>query len=206
MEALDRKTQTLGVKKKYGKKAILFSAGEEARGFFFVLGGEIRVFRMDEKGREVEVVRLQPGDFFGEAAVFAWGRFPAFAEAIKDSEVLYFEKEAFFKKLEKNPALAGFFLKLLASKCLILNERIEALGLRTVRQRLAQYLLSHCSGDRGCLIELTIKKADLARLLGTASETLSRNLREMERDGLIEVRGRSIRVKDCPGLRQELTC
>ncbi len=206
MEISDKQIQTLGKKKKYSKKALLFSAAEEARGFFYVLSGEVRVFRMDEKGREIEVVRLKPGDFFGEAAVFAAGQFPAYAEAIKDSEVLYFERDAFFRELEKSPGLARFFLALLARKCLILNERIEALGLRTVRQRLAQYLLSHCSGDKDCLIELKIKKAELARLLGIASETLSRNLREMSQNGLIDVRGRSIRVKDCPALRQELTC
>ncbi len=206
MKILDKQIQTLGIKKKHSKKELLFSAGEEARGFFYVLSGEIRVFRMDEKGREIEVVRLQPGDFFGEAAVFAAGRFPAFAETTKDSEVLYFERDAFFRKLEKSPGLSRFFLGLLARKCLILNERIEALGLRTVRQRLAQYLLSHCSGDKGCVVDLKIKKADLARLLGTASETLSRNLRDMKQDGLIDVRGRSIRVKNCQGLREELIC
>jgi len=205
MGTLDEEIRSLGIKRKYGKKALLFSATEEARGFFYVLAGEVRVFRMDEKGREIEVVRLQPGDFFGEAAVFATGQFPAFAEAIKDSEVLYFERDAFFRKLEKSLGLARFFLSLLAQKCLVLNERIEALGLRTVRQRLAQYLLSHCSGDRGCLIELNIKKTELARLLGIASETLSRNLREMSQNGLIEVRGRSIRVKDCAALRDELS-
>ncbi len=204
METLPQEIRSLGVKRQYRKKSLFFSAGEESRGFFYVLAGEIRVFRMDEKAREVEVARFRPGDFFGEAAAFASATYPAFAEAICDSEVLYFDREVFLKKLEKNPALARYFLNLLARKCLILNERIESLGLLTVRQRLAQYLLAHCSGQMACLIELSIKKAELARLLGTASETLSRNLRALERHGLIEVCGRSIRVKDCFGLRREI--
>lgn len=202
---MDEKIRRLGVRKKYRKNALIFSAGDEARGFFFLLSGEVRVYRMDEKGREVELVRLKPGDFFGEAIAFASGLFPAFARAVRDSETLFFEKDVVFRELGHNPALAKFFLNLLARKCLVLNERIEALSLQTVRQRLAQYLLSRCSGNRNCLVELSLKKAELARLLGTASETLSRNLRAMQKDGLIEVHGRRIQVKNCSALREELS-
>ncbi|MGQ9673973.1 MAG: Crp/Fnr family transcriptional regulator [Candidatus Aminicenantales bacterium] len=206
MKNLFEKILALGIKKKYPKKSLLFSAGEETHGFFFIRTGEVRVFKMDKNARELELVRLWPGDFFGEAAVFAADEFPAFAEATKDTEVIYFEKEAFVRRLRESPDLALFFIQLLARKCLILNERIEALSLRTVRQRLAQYLLSHCSGQMACLIELKIRKGELARLLSTASETLSRNLRELQEEGVIEVRGQSIRVKDCLRFRQEIAC
>jgi CRP/FNR family transcriptional regulator len=206
MESLHKKIMTLGISKKYRKNAFLFQAQEDASGFFYVLKGEVRVFKMDENGREVDVVRLRPGDFLAEAIALASAKFPAFAQATEDAEVLYIEKRGFFEKLEKDASLARFFLVLLANKCLVLSERIESLGLRTVRQRLVQYLLSQCSGDKACLIELKIKKSDLARLLGTISETLSRNLRQMQEQGLIEVKGKRIRVKDCLKMRQELSC
>lgn len=206
MRDTENRIKHIGLPKIYTKNDILFNAGDEATGFFLVQTGEIRVYKMDEEGREVEVVRLLPGDFFGEAIVFASSRFPAFAQAVKDSRVLYFEKESFLQSMEKDPALARFFMVLLAKKCLILNERIEALGLRTVRQRLVQYLLSSCSGSQKCLIELKIKKTDLARILGTVSETLSRNLKFLQDEGLIEVRGKHICVLDCMKLRNELSC
>jgi len=103
--------------------------------------------------------------------------------------------------MSRDPAAARFFVELLARKCLVLNERIEALGLRTVRQRIVQYLLSRCSGRGACVVELAVKNTDLARLLGTVPETLSRNLRRMQEEGLIEVKGRKIRVLDCSKLR-----
>jgi CRP-like cAMP-binding protein len=206
MENLPRKIMTLGIKKKYAKDAFLFQAQEDALGFYYLLKGEVRVFKMDGNGKEVEVVRLESGDFLAEAVALASAKFPGFAQASEDTEVLYIERRGFFEKLEKDPVMSRFFLDLLAKKCLVLNERIESLSLRTVRQRLVQYLLSQCSGEKGCLIELKIKKSDLARLLGTISETLSRNLRGMQEEGLIEVRGKRIRVKDCPKMRQELSC
>jgi len=204
--SLPEEISSLGIRKKFAKKQYLFTPGQEASGFFYLISGEIRVFKMDRQAKEVEVVRIKPGDFFGEAAAFTSTRYPAYAEAVTDSEVIYFDKQKFFQRLDKNPAVARFFIKLLAEKCLVLNERIESLGLQTVRQRLAQYLLSRCSGQMGCLVEIRVEKADLARLLGTIPETLSRTLKAFQQAGLIEVSGRRIKVKNCPGLRQELFC
>ncbi len=186
------------------KNEFLFNADDEAKGFFYLQSGEIRIFKMDEQGREVEVVRIKPGDFFGEAIVFVQNKFPSFAKAVKNSRVLYFEKEMFFKKLEKDSSLARFFLILLAKKCVVLTKRIEALELRTVRQRLVQYLISVCRGHGECLIELPISKGELAKFLGTINETLSRNLKQLQDKGLITVKSNTIHVEDCSRLKKEL--
>ncbi len=206
MEALDldKDIAGLGTQKTYPKNSFLFLAREEARGFYYILKGEVRVFRMDDEGKELEIVRLRPGDFFGEAIALLKGKFPAFARAAQDTEVLFFEGQAILRKLEKNPAVARFLVLLLARKCQVLNQRLETLGLRTVRQRLAQYLLSFCRADEACRVELPIKKVELARQLGTISETLSRNLGQLEKEGLIEVRRRTISVKSPRQLREVL--
>lgn len=204
MERLDNSIKKLGQLKEYQKDEMLFHALDEATAMYYVLSGEIRIYKMDDQGKEVEVVRINPGDFLGEAIVFISGVFPFYAQAAKDSKVLLFEKNAINKKIEKDPSVAKFFLNLLARKCMTLNTRIEALGLQTIRQRLIQYLFSHCSGEKQCLIELKLKKVELAKMLGTISETLSRNLKQMQDQGLIEVRGKKIYVKDCSRLRAEL--
>jgi len=204
MDILDDSIKKLGILKSYHRDEMLFNAQDEANGMYYVLSGEMRVFRMDEQGKEVEVVRIAPGDFLGEAIVFVSSAFPFFAQAAKDSKVLFFEKNAINREIEKNPLVGKFFLNLLARKCVILNTRIESLGLQTVRKRLIQYFFSHCSGEKQCLIELKLKKVDLAKMLGTISETLSRNLKQMQDEGLIEVKGKDIYVKDCHRLRAEL--
>jgi CRP/FNR family transcriptional regulator len=75
--------------------------------------------------------------------------------------------------------------------------------MKTVRQRLAGYLLSGCRDGGTRAIVLPMKKGDLAMALGTVGETLSRALRQMQDEGLIRVEGRTIRVIDGPGLRRE---
>ena len=158
MSDFDETVKSLGRTKKYQKGEVLFSAQEKANGFFYVESGEIRVYKMDENGREVEVVRLGPGDFLGEAIVFVSSEFPFFAQAVKDSKVLFFDKTAILREIETDPSVAKFFVNLLASKCVVLSRRVESLGLLTVRQRLIQYLLSKCSGGLQCVIELKVKK------------------------------------------------
>ncbi len=204
LEKLDPAIEKLGVKKIYRADTFLFHAKDEAKGFFYVKQGGVRVFRMDKDGREMEIVRLGPGDFFGEAVAIVGGSFPAYARATEETKVIYFDRREMLLSIGRDPAAARFFLKLLAGKCLILNERIESLGLLSVRQRLARYLLSCCAGEPSCRVELQTKKGDLARQLGIVSETLSRNLRELEDEGLIQVKGRSIRVMDCLRLKREL--
>jgi CRP-like cAMP-binding protein len=194
----------LGRLKRFQKNEMLFSAQDDADGFYYVESGEIRVYKMDEQGREAEVVRLGPGGFLGEAIVFASPVFPVFAQAVTDSVALFFSKKEIKQEMTKNPGIAIYFVELLAGKCVVLSNRIESLGLRTVRQRLARYILSGCSGDRSCIVELKVKKGELAKILGTVSETLSRNLKQMQEEGLIEVEGNKISIKNCPALRSEL--
>lgn len=194
----------IGQFKRFQKDEILFSAQDKADGFYYVQSGEIRVYKMDEHGKESEVVRLGPGGFLGEAIVFVSSVFPVFAQALTSSDVLFFDKGKISQEMEKNPRIAMYFVDLLARKCVVLSNKIESLGLRTVRQRLIRYLLSDCSGEQKCLVELKVKKGELAKILGTISETLSRNLKQMQEEGLIEVEGNKIRIKNCRALQEEL--
>jgi len=205
MVRFEDSVKDLGRTKKFQKGEVLFSAQEKASGFYYLESGEIRIFKMDENGREIEVVRLEPGDFLGEAIVFVSSRFPFFAQAVRDSRVLFFDKNDILQRMDRDPLIAKFFVRLLAEKCVVLSQKIESLGLQTVRQRLVHYLLSNCSGEQQCVVELTIKKAELAKILGTISETLSRNLKQMQKEGIIEVRGNRIRVLDCCRMRSEVS-
>jgi CRP-like cAMP-binding protein len=198
------KLKSLGILRRVGRKELLFAAGDRVNGFYVVQSGEVRVFKMDEQGREVEVARLGPGETLGEAVAFAADEFPLFAQAVRDSTVFFFDKNDVLRRIETDPELATSFISLLARKCLTLNARIEALGLLTVKQRLSQYLLSQCSGRGQCQVTLSMSKGDLAKVLGTVNETLSRALKQLRDEGSIEVKGDRILVKDCPALRTGL--
>ncbi len=203
MNELPDHIRRIGRESAFAKGTFLFQAEEEAGVFHYVLSGEIRVFKMDEQGRELEVTRLGSGDFVGEAFALVHGRYPFFAQAACETRALVFGADAAEKAIAADPDAARFFVRLLARKCVQLSGRVESLGMKTVRQRLAAYLLSGCRGGGSCAIVLPMKKGDLAKALGTVGETLSRALRQMRNEGLIGVEGRTIRVIDGAGLRRE---
>lgn len=205
MENLENYFTELGQEQNHAAGQYLFHAHDPALGLYYVRSGEIRVYKMDEQGKEIEIVRLGVGDFLGEAILFVSDVFPVYAQAVKESQVVFMEKTRLFSRLDRDPALARFFAELLARKCVVLNRRIEALGLQTVRQRLIQYLLARCRGQQECFVQLDIKKSELAKLLGTISETLSRNLKQLQDQSLIEVKGNTIQLKDCSRLHRELS-
>lgn len=202
--SLIAKLRPLGVVRRFGRGQFLFAAGDPAEGFYVLQSGEVRVTNLDERGREVEVARLGPGEILGEAAALAAKEFPLHTQAVRESTTLFLSKAVVLRAMESDPKLAREFVVLLARKCLALNRRLESLGLLTVKQRLAQYLLSQCSGSGRCQVTLPMTKGDLARRLGTINETLSRTLKQMKDEGTIEVKGTRILIKDCPALRAEL--
>lgn len=195
--------RSLSTPRSYPAGGLLFLAEAPAKEFFHIVSGAVRVYKTDEHGRELEVARFGAGDFLGEAVAFAGGRYPFTAEAVKETRALSFDAAGVLRTVETHPEAARFFIELMARKCLLLSGRLESLGLRTVRQRLARYLCANCAGERSCVVNLKLKKGELARLLGIAGETLSRTLRQLQTDGLIEVRGASIRIKDCARLKAE---
>lgn len=203
MSTSNPRIRSLSIPRSYPAGGLLFLAQDPAMEFFHIVSGAVRVYKTDEHGRELEVARFGAGDFIGEAVAFAGGRYPFTAEAVKETHVSSFNAADVLRTIESHPGAARFFIDLLARKCLLLSGRIEALGLRTVRQRLARYLCANCSEARGRVVSLKLKKGELARLLGTASETLSRTLRRLQTDGLIEVRGASILIKDYERLKAE---
>ncbi len=188
----ERLLADLGRRRSFARGEVLFAAGEPARTFHYVRSGEVRVFQAGEDGREVEVGRFRRGDFVGEAVAFAGADFPSSAQAVRGTETLAFDVREVLARVGRDAEAARFFLRLLARKCLVLNERVLSLTLRTVRQRLAQYLLARRGQDG--VVRLETPKAELARMLGVSAETLSRTLRRLEEGGAVAVEGRRIRI------------
>lgn len=201
---MEKEILALGIERQFTKEETIFEAGDEARGFYYLLTGETRIYKMDEDGQEVEIARVGPDGFIGEAIIFAQPAYPVFAQAVKECKTLYFPKERILKAIESSPKIALFFLQVLAQKCVVLNQRLETIGLKSIRQRLLHYLAGQCPRDGRCRFSLSTSKTDLAKQLGTISETLSRNFKALEDEGLIEVQGKEIVIKNCARMKEEI--
>jgi CRP/FNR family transcriptional regulator len=155
------------------------------------------------EGKEQILHIYGPGNPIGEVAVFSGQQFPASAETLLKSHLLYFPRLAFVDLISKNPSLCLNMLAVLSRRLRQFTVQVENLSLKEVPGRLAAYLL-YLAGEQEAagMVSLPISKGQLASLLGTIPETLSRILARMSSRGLIAVDGPKIKLLDLEGLEE----
>lgn len=185
----------------------VFDQGEEAKGFYLVSEGAVKVFKLNAAGQEQVLHVTGAGHGFAEAAVFQGNRYPAHAETVEDSVLLFVERGALLAQLRHDPELSLRMLAGLSMKHHHLVRLVEDLTLRDARGRISRYLLGLIPARHGTdapvTVRLPVSQTLLARLLGLTGETLSRVLKTLAKQGLIESEGRGLlRIRDVAALRE----
>lgn len=178
----------------------VFEAGSLADRFFTVLAGCVKVFKISASGDEHILHIYGAGVTFGEAAMWAGGRFPAYAEAIEDSHILVISQKALRQALA-DPDLSMGIMAGLSAKLREFVTMIEKLSMKDVPARLAEALLSEARQAGANTFRLRQTKRELASHLGTIPETLSRALAKFKAAKLITVKGAQITLLKPDGLR-----
>jgi len=173
---------------------VLFLEGEPVHSLFVVEKGLLKVYKLDPEGRKQVVLHLEgPGRVLAEVALFLERpTYPASAEALEDSRVLAIPKERFFQLVEARPPLARALIRYLARRQGQLLHLLDRLVFHEVRERLCEFLLEKLSQE-GQGFHLPTNP-ELAALLGTVPEAVSRNLGQLYRQGLIQLRGRRVEI------------
>jgi CRP-like cAMP-binding protein len=194
----------IAVLKTFQRGENIFFEGDEGDGFYMVGEGRVKIFKVSFSGKEHILHIFGQGEPFGEVPVFHGRPFPANAEALVKSKAIFFPRDKFVVLVEANPSIALNMLAVLSQRLRRFASQIENLSLKEVPARLAGYLvyLSHEQGDSD-EVELDISKGQLASLLGTIPETLSRIFAKMSDEGLILVNGRNISLLDRQGLMEK---
>lgn len=195
-------------RKRFQKDEQLFAEGDPCTGLYLVASGKVRIFKLSPSGREQILAMEGPGSSFAELPVFDGGNYPAAASALEETEVLFISRKDFQNFCREHPDVALKVIAVVGARLRRLVGIIEELSFTTVRQRLISVILrlaqaSHTRSKEGVHIELAKSHQDLAAELGTVRELVSRNLSRLEAEGLLNVEGRKIIVKDLPGLRRE---
>ena len=179
----------------YTKGQAIFSEGDEGIGFYAIISGRVKIFKLSPEGKEQILHIFGPSDIFGEVAVFSGHGYPAYAEAYALSSLLFFPQNAFVELIKKDPSMALNMLAVLSLRLRRFAALIEDLSLKEVPGRLAAYLLYLSKTSRtGDDVDLDISKGQLASLLGTIPETLSRILGKMTQQGFIRMEKSSITI------------
>jgi len=171
-----------------GAGELIVHEGEPCRGFFAVRAGSVRVFRVAPDGRVQVLHRLGPGHSFAEAAVLNMGAYPASAEALEEgTEVVQIGAATFLALFDTDRRLPRIMVASMCAWMRTLLMRIEERSVHSAGARLARYLMDLPARDAedGLEIELTTSKKEIAEMLGISPETLSRQLRRWDDQGVI---------------------
>ncbi len=194
----------IAIENVYGKGETIFFEGDEGNGFYMVGEGKVKIFKMSPAGKEHILHIFGPGEPFGEVPVFHGWPFPATAEPLMKTRTLFFPRERFTRLVEENPAIVLKMLAVLSLRLRRFATQIENLSLKEVPARLAGYLIYLREEQGGSdEVRLEISKGQLASLLGTIPETLSRIFAKMSDEGLIMVKGKVISLLDPEALAEK---
>ena len=173
------------------KRDQLFEEGEEGDLVYYLVSGQIKLYKVNEEGKELVIHFVGPGELFAEILFYMKHRYPVSAEALEPCTLLGISSRGLQGLIRDNSEFALRLIGMLAGRLKHFVRTIESLTLTSVRGRFANYLLSQVR-RRGDRFRLPVSKGDFALLLGIAPETFSRLLRQLSDEGAIAVSGREI--------------
>jgi len=196
IESLSR----LCTRRRYPKDTVVFFENEEGDFFFMIVEGRIKVTILGDDGREIILSVLGPGDFFGEMALLDNEPRSATAIAAEETELLCLHRNDLQTVLTDNKAILTSFIKVLTSRLRKANHQISTLALLDVYGRVARVIMEMAKEEGRRLKDgrIAFRRAthqEIANRIGTTRETVTRMLKEIERQGLIEIDGKEIVVQ-----------
>lgn len=183
---------------------VLAAEGDAADTFGVVVRGSVRVAHLGADGRRITLETVGAGEAFGAVVVLAGGRYPFHVETATDASIAWLRRGALDDLLTAEPSVARDVIGDLANRVVALTSVVQTLAL-DVPARLARYLFQRALATgtpvpEGVRIDLGMAKSELAATLGTVPETLSRAFARLKSEGIVEMRGSSVTIRDVRAL------
>ncbi|MEW9109428.1 MAG: Crp/Fnr family transcriptional regulator [Cytobacillus gottheilii] len=186
-----KKIKEISIIREMNKGSHVFMQGEQLENVYFIKRGRIKIYKCDSSGKEQIVNMLKAGDMFPHVGFFRGGQYPAFAEVIEQAQLVVVPNTKFEKILMTNPELAVKMLKVLGEKIVDLQERLEAQVLDNSNMQLVKLLIMLAKKEgklidkETYLLKLKMTNKEIAQMIGTSRETISRTLTKMKKENII---------------------
>lgn len=192
--------------RKLGKNDIANVEGELLEGIGVMLSGQAAVVKESAAGNRIILAMLKPGDLFGEMAAFSGsGKWPATIVAQTACSIMYMPPDKILGQCEKacqeHRVLIMNMLGILSRKALNLNRRLEYLSIKSIRGRIASFLLEHYKKIGRAAFLLPMNRNELADYLNVPRPSLSREMCRMRDEGMFDFHRSSVQLKDIEALK-----
>ncbi len=184
--------------KSYKKKTEIFAEGDTPVNLYFVRSGSVKLFKSHPDGKEFITGISEENDFFGYESILENSAYKEAAVAMQDTELTIIPRHDFMVLLQ-SPDVSAVFISMLCRKVSEKEEQLLNLAYNSVRQRTAESLLKVAS-LKDAAEQISISRDDLAKMVGTAPESVIRVLSDFKDEGLIDIDSGKIRIRSAEKL------
>lgn len=186
----------------YKKDSVIVSEGNKMNFIYIIKSGKVKLYKSSREKKDVILDVRGEKSILGLATLFNDHPNPATIETIEDSNVFILEISKLESILLKNPSLAKNIIKVIGNSLLAAQDRVKTLALDDSYTRVIKMLLSLSNDSKR--IDLDLSRIELASFIGISRETLSRALSKLNNEELIEIKDKSIFLKDKDKLKEFL--
>lgn len=180
------------------KNKILYTQGDNATAFYYIVSGSVRTFISSEGGGERILTVYKSGDILGEAAFFDEMPRVSSAQILTDSKIISIDKSTLERCMKENPTLAFSLLKYLSGTVRMLSTQLDTMAFLPADKRIAR-LLVNLQNDKSHIINCSHE--ELGYAVGVSRVTVSRILGNFEKQGLIKLEYRKIIITNAKALK-----
>jgi len=185
----------------YRKNQVIFLEAEAGTYMYIVLAGKVKVTKSTQGGKESILAIHRQGDFFGEMSLLDGRTSPATVAAMEDCRIAAIDGADFKRFLMTNEKVVRQIIQVLCARLRHVWAQIQSLSYSTaearIRGEIRQLGLRHGVADsRGIIIDLKVTHQEIAEMVGTSRETVTRTLARLQKDGIIKLENRRIILLD----------
>jgi len=178
---------------------------DQADGVLLLTSGRAKICNFTAEGKQAILAFIEPGELFGELAIFSEGEREEYAEAVEKSTILLIPGEEIQRLMEQHPNISLGITKLIGLRRRRIERRLKYLLFRSNRERLIHLLLELTEQygrtvAEGTWISIQLSHQDLANIIGSTRETVSLLLGEFQKEGILSIGRRKITLHDVTAL------
>lgn len=188
----------------YKKGERIYTEGARIKGCYFIYSGIIKIFLTGQEGKEQIIKFDKESDLFGFRSVISHEAACTSAEPLTDTVLCYIADTALLERLQNNPGFAYDIMLIACEELGISNRYIRDMAQKSVKERLAEVLLliaRDFGTDPDGTLKLHLTREDLGNFIGTATETVIRLLSDYKNEGILDSKGRKIKLLNTKKLK-----
>ena len=182
-------------KKNFKRNEFLISQGDLSRSLFFITSGRVKVFSNDDEGKQTIFAFLSEGDYCGELSLLDAQPRSASVVALEKTSTLILTFDQFNHFLQKHPQVCFPMFTALTTRIREIDETICSLASLDIYGRLIQLLYKEARNESGKLITQRLTQQDIAEMVGSSREMVSRILSELRKGGYIQIDKKRISIE-----------